>query len=131
MGKQFKNFLEKVFNVLSRPEMEVLPGQLAFFFVLSVVPIITIISYCASFLNLPLDFITNFIEKSFSNEVASLVAPMVSVQNIDFRFFFTLLMGYYIASNGAASIIISSNEIYGIKNTGFIKRRIKAITMTS
>lgn len=130
MGKRFKNFLEKVLNVLSRPEMAVLPGQLAFFFVLSVVPIITVITYCASFLNLSLDFITNFVESAFSGEVARLIAPMISVQNIDFRFFFTLLIGYYIASNGAASIIVSSNAIYGIKNTGFLKRRLKAMIMT-
>ncbi len=130
MLNRFKNFLSKVFNVINRPEMSVLPGQLAFFFVLSVVPIVTLITYGASFLHLSLDFITNFITKAFGSDIATLIAPMVSVSNIDFRFFITLLIGFYIASNGAASIIVSSNAIYGIPDSDFFRRRIKAIIMT-
>ena len=130
MLNRFKNFLSKVFNVINRPEMSVLPGQLAFFFVLSVVPIVTLITYGASFLHLSLDFITNFITKAFGSDIATLIAPMVSVSNIDFRFFITLLIGFYIASNGAASIIVSSNAIYGIPDSNFFRRRIKAIIMT-
>ena len=34
------------------------------------------------------------------------------------------------ASNGAASIIVTSNTIYGIKDRGFLRRRIKSIIMT-
>ncbi len=128
--KRFKNFLKKVFNVIKRPEMTVLPGQLAFFFVLSVVPTVTLITYGASFLHLSMDFIGNFLAKAFGNDLAVLIAPMVSISNIDFRFFLTLLIGFYIASNGAASIIVTSNEIYEIPNTHFLKRRIKAIIMT-
>lgn len=130
MIERFKNFLKKVLNVISRPEMAVLPGQLAFFFVLSVVPIVTLITYGASFLHLSMDFIADFISKAFGSELASLVAPMVSISNIDFRFFFTLLIGFYIASNGASSIIVTSNAIYGIPDTNFLRRRTKAIVMT-
>ena len=130
MLKRFKEFIQKVLNVISRPEMAVLPGQLAFFFVLSVVPIVTLITYGASFLHLPLDFISNFITKAFGGEVATLIAPMISATNIDFSFFFTLIVGYYIASNGAASIIVSSNAIYGVPDTDFIRRRLKAMIMT-
>ncbi len=130
MIKRFKAFLQKVFMVITRPEMRVLPGQLAFFFVLSVVPIVTLITYAASFLHLPMDFISNFIGKAFSYDVAKLIAPMIQVTNIDFQFFLTLLVGYYIASNGAASMIICSNTIYGIPDRDFLHRRIKAIIMT-
>ncbi len=130
MIKRFKEFLNKVFNVITKPEMTVLPGQLAFFFVLSVVPIVTLITYGASFLHLSVDFINNFIGKAFGGEVANLVVPMVSISNVDFRFFLTLLIGFYIAGNGAASIIVTSNAIYGIPDTSFFRRRIKAMIMT-
>lgn len=130
MISHFKSFLKKVVSVIKRPEMAVLPGQLAFFFVLSVVPIVTLITYGASFLNLSIDFIGNFIGKAFGNEIANLIVPMVAITNIDFRFFFTLLIGFYIASNGAASIIVTSNAIYGIPDTNFLRRRTKAIIMT-
>lgn len=130
MIARFKNFLKKVMNVISRPEMAVLPGQLAFFFVLSVVPIVTLITYGASFLHLSIDFITNFISKAFGTDIASLIAPMVVGTNIDFRFFLTLLIGFYIASNGASSIIVTSNSIYGIPDSSFFRRKTKAIVMT-
>lgn len=130
MIERLTEFLKKVLSVIKKPEMRVLPGQLAFFFVLSVVPIVTLITYGASFLNLSIDFIGNFIEKAFGLEIASLIVPMVAVTNIDFRFFFTLLIGFYIASNGAASIIVTSNAIYGIADTHFLRRRTKAIIMT-
>lgn len=128
--KRFKNFLKKVFSEITRPEMSVLPGQLAFFFVLSVVPIVTLIAYGASFLHLSVDFIGNFINTAFGPEIANLITPMVSVTNIDFRFFLTLVIGFYIASNGAASIIVTSNAIYEMPNTNFFRRRLKAIIMT-
>lgn len=127
---RLKNFLNKVFNVIKKPEMAVLPGQLAFFFVLSVVPIITLITYGCSFLNISTDFFRNFILQAFGENVANLIVPMVSISNIDFRFFLTLIIGFYIASNGAASIIITSNAIYEIPDTSFARRRIKAIIMT-
>ncbi len=130
MINRFKEFLKKVYSVITRPEMAVLPGQLAFFFVLSVVPIVTLITYGASFLHLSMDFITNFIGKAFGADLASLIAPMVSVTNIDFRFFLTLIIGFYIASNGASSIIVTSNAIYGIPDSSFLRRRTKAVIMT-
>lgn len=128
--KRFKNFLDNFFSVMRRPEMMVLPGQLAFFFVLSVVPIVTLITYGASFLHLPIDFIQDFLSKAFGGDVANLLVPFVGVSHVDFQFFFTLFVGFYIASNGAASIIISSNQIYGIRDSGFLARRIKAIIIT-
>lgn len=130
MKTKFRNFIKKVLVEIRRPDMEILPGQLAFFFVLSVVPIVTIISYGASFLHLSYSFINDFIVKSFGSNVADLITPMINNSKVDFRFFLTLLIGYYIASNGAASIIVTSNAIYGIENSGFLKRRIKAIIMT-
>ena len=40
------------------------------------------------------------------------------------------ITAFFLASNGAHSIIITSNEIYGIKGRDFIGRRLKAIVIT-
>ncbi|MBE6161713.1 MAG: YihY/virulence factor BrkB family protein [Firmicutes bacterium] len=127
---KMKIYLKKFFKVLTRPDMTLLPGQLAFFLILSVVPIVTLVSYGASFLHLPVDFISNFIEKAFNKTVANLIVPIVSGVTLSKRFYVTLIIGYYIASNGAASIIVTSNTIYGIKDSGFFKRRLKAMIIT-
>ena len=128
--RRFKIFAKKLWKVLNRPEMILLPGQLAFFLILSVVPIVTLVSYGASFLNLPVDFISNFITKAFNKTIAEMIVPIVSGVTLSKRFYITLIVGYYIASNGASSIIVTSNTIYGIKNSSFFKRRLKAMIIT-
>lgn len=128
--RRFKIFAKKLWKVLNRPEMILLPGQLAFFLILSVVPIVTLVSYGASFLNLPVDFISNFIIKAFNKTIAEMIVPIVSGVTLSKRFYITLIVGYYIASNGASSIIVTSNTIYGIKNSSFFKRRLKAMIIT-
>ncbi len=130
MKVHLKEFLANVLSVIHRPEMVVLPGQLAFFFVLSVVPIVTLITYGASFLHLPVDFIADFLSKAFGGEMADLIVPIVTLPNVNFSFFFTLIVGFFVASNGARSIIVTSNAIYGIPDTDFLKRRVKAVIMT-
>ena len=129
LRKRVKIFFKNFKNALFKPEMLVLPGQLAFFFVLSIVPTITLIGYGAGLLNLSTDVIYNFLAKAFSKNVASIliVSP---TKTLGFRYIITILIGYYFASNGAASIIVTSNTIYGVENTPFLKRRIKASVMT-
>lgn len=130
MKTRIKEFWQNFISVLKRPEMAILPGQLAFFFVLSIVPTLTIISYGASFLDLPIESIYHFIEKAFNADIAEMIVMGVSGVTIDFRFYITLIFGFYFASNGADSIVVTSNTIYGIKNSSYIKRRVKALVMT-
>lgn len=120
-----KNFIK----IITRPEMEFLPGHLAFSFVLSIVPTLTILTYTASVFHVSLDFITDFISTSFSTEFANMLLGVNMFVKADFNFILTLIVAYFIASNGAASIIVSSNTIYGIKNSNFFKRRLKAFIM--
>ena len=130
MIKRLKRFLANVASVIKLPEISILPGQLAFFFVLSVVPIIILISYGASFFNLSTDFIKNFVIRAFSSDLANLIVPTVSGVKVGFSFFISLAVGFFIASNGADSIIVTSNTIYNIKDSTYIRRRIKALIMT-
>lgn len=125
-----KKFIKKVYKVLKRPELIVLPGQLAFFFVLSLVPTITLLGYFSSYLHVSTSFIYNFISKSLNKNIAGLICNTLVNNGVGFRFYISLILGYYLASNGAASMIVTSNAIYGIKDGGFFKRRLKAFVMT-
>lgn len=127
---RFKELLSNVLIVLKRPELKVLPGQLAFFFVLSIVPTLTLLGYFTSYLNISSDFVFNFISKALNSDVAKLVCNTITNPDVGLRFYFSILIAYYFASNGAASMIVTSNAIYGIKDSGFFKRRLKAFVMT-
>ena len=124
-----KNFCERFWEAFWRPEMLVLPGQIAFFLFLSVVPTLTLIGYACSYLNLSNDLVQTFLSNILSKDIASLVAPIITSTEITPAFFISLGVGYFIASNGMSSIIVASNTIYGIKDSGFFKRRLKAIIM--
>lgn len=129
MKDKLKRGIHSFLKVITKPEMEILPGHLAFSFVLSIVPTLTILTFVASFFHLSLDFIDEFITNAFSRDFANLLIGNNITIHMDFNFIMTLIVGYVLASNGPASIIVSSNTIYGIKNSGFLKRRIKALIM--
>lgn len=132
--KKFKEeaaeFYDNFKKVLFKPEMAILPGQLAYFFVLAIVPTITLITYEAALLNLSTDVIYDFIRSAFGSDIANMLLATNSSTEKGIGFFIVVVIGYFIASNGPASIIITSNTIYGEKQEGFFKRRFKAIIMT-
>ena len=127
---ELKEFYENFKKVLFKPEMAILPGQLAYFFVLAIVPTITLISYEAALLNLSTDVIYDSIGSAFSSDIASMLLATTSSSEKGIGFFLVVIVGYFIASNGPASIIITSNTIYGEKQEGFFRRRLKALIMT-
>lgn len=125
-----KDFRNNFLKALRKPEMVVLPGNLSFFFALAIIPSLALISYGASMLNLSTDYLYNFLAKSFSSELADLVLGVHFNSYIGIRFIVTLIIGIYIASNGADSIITATNTIYGFENKSWLKRRVKALAMT-
>lgn len=127
---KLKEFFDNFVKVMLRPEMAILPGQLAYFFVLAIVPTITLISYEAALLNLSTDVIFDFIGSAFSPDIANMLLNTTDANTGGFGFFMVIVVGYFIASNGPASIIITSNTIYGEKQEGFFRRRLKAMIMT-
>lgn len=126
---KLKRGISNFLKIITKPEMEILPGHLAFSFVLSIVPTLTILTYVASMFHVSLDIINDFITRAFSAEFASILFGVGMEVNASFNFFFTLFVAYIIASNGTASLIVSSNTIYGIKNSSFFKRRLKSLVM--
>lgn len=129
MKEKLKVSIHNFIKVITKPEMEILPGHLAFSFVLSIVPTLTILTFIASFFHLSLDFIGEFISNAFSEDFTNLLLGTNMAAHMNLNFIVTLIVGYVLASNGPASIIVSSNTIYGIKNSGFLKRRFKAFIM--
>ena len=129
MREKIKRGVKNFLTIIKKPEMEILPGHLAFSFVLSIVPTLTILTYIASIFHFDLAFITDFISQAFSQEFADMLLGVNVTITADWNFFLTLIIAYIIASNGAASVISSSNMIYGIKNSKFLKRRLKSLIM--
>ena len=129
IGKRANKFIRRILNILGRPEMLILPGQLAFFLLLAIVPTFTIITYVASFFHVSIDFASNLIMKMFGSDIGLLLVPYVRDIHFDGKLIIPLMVAFYAASGGSSSIIVTSNQLYHLENTSFIKRKIKGIIM--
>lgn len=127
----FKSFLKKFLKIAFRPEMRVLPGNLAFFLVLSFAPILTILALLASKFSIPLiSFIYNF-RNMIPNDLFLMFEMFLTETKIpSIPMIIYLLIGLFIASNGAHSIIVASNTLYKVNGGNNYKRRIKSFFLT-
>jgi len=125
-----KKFFRDLWEILSKPEIMILPGQLAFFIILSLVPIITLLGWGASFFNLSIESMISFLQINVSQEFLDIVMPILRGNALDVKLIIIFGIMFYIASNGPDAIIVTSNTIFNIKSKPWLKRRIKAIIMT-
>lgn len=128
--KYIKDFFGKVWEILFKPETMILPGQLSFFIILSLVPIISIISWIAGLLGVTVETVAELLNQIFTSINFDWIIPTLGDATIGLKNTIVLIIMFYIASSGANSIIIASNQIYGIKIGNYFKRRFKAICMT-
>lgn len=127
---KIKEIIKRILKITKREEMRILPGQVAFFLVLSIVPTIALIGFILSLFSLSVDTAINFMKESFPKEAANLFIPIISGKGIDANVITFMIFGFFIASNGPHSIITASNMLYGFKSDDYLKQRIKAIFMT-
>ena len=125
-----KRYIKKLIKIIKKPEMKVLPGNIAFFLVLSIFPIISLCGFLATFLNVSIDSVVNLMSDVLPNEVSSLLIPYVTGNGMDIHVGFSIITGYIVASNGAHSIIVSSNTLYGVEHSNYLRRRIKSLFIT-
>ncbi len=125
-----KRYIKKLIKIIKKPEMKVLPGNIAFFLVLSIFPIISLCGFLATFLNVSIDSVVNLMSDVLPSEVSSLLIPYVTGNGMDIHVGFSIITGYIVASNGAHSIIVSSNTLYGVEHSNYLRRRIKSLFIT-
>lgn len=126
--KKARKMINRVWRIFKLEEMRILPGQLAFFMILSVFSIFPIFGVLgSSFLS---NEMINSMDQSLPGGVASVLKSLMEVQSSGLSIFMFIAFSIYIASNGCEAMIITSNVIYKIKNQITIKQSIKALIMT-
>ncbi len=124
-----KEKLNYIINLLYSKELGILPAGLAYSFVLALIPIISLIFYLVTTINVSADFIMNFINNTFPEGVASLIQP-VFIENLSVSSLVTLILGLVVTVNGFSAMIIASNTIYEIDNAPVIKRLFKSLILS-
>lgn len=130
MQNKIKKFIKKVYKTIRKPEMTILPGQIAFFFVLSLVPLVALIGSIVSNFSISIETLMNLISNSLPSEVAAIINETIGGKSMNFNIAIFYISAFLLASNGPHSMIIGSNLIYKVKNKDFLTRRVKAVLMT-
>ena len=130
MMERVKRFIRKVIKYISKPEMRILPGQLAFFIVISLIPLLALVGSIAGYLSVSSTKVIEILEKVLPFEITADIVTFVSGKGITFNIAVFFISAFLLASNGTHSMIITSNEIYKVENNHIIRRRLKAIGMT-
>lgn len=128
--KNLGNNIKYIFEIIKKPVMSILPGQLAFSFVLTIIPVIALIAIIAATLSISLDSITDFISSSFPKAVSGLLLPLINGRGFDISILIFLITALWLASTGPYSIITASDVIYEIEPRKSIEKRIKSFIMT-
>ncbi len=127
--KKAREIFRKLINLISKPEMRILPGQLAFFLVMSIIPMIALVGTIAIKLNIPTSLISLTINEAVPSKFANIITNMISGEGLNFNLTIFLIASFFLASNGTHSMIVTANEIYKIKQNAYLSTRLKAIIM--
>ncbi len=119
--------IKELLNIIATPSMTYLPGNIAFFLILSIFPILTLIGVLTTKLAINIDSFENIISTTLPSDVAIVLNSFVEGSTFDTNIGIFMVIGFFLASNGAHAIILASNNLYGFPNSDYVKRRVKAI----
>jgi len=124
------NILKELWRSIRKPEMLILPGNLAFFLVMSLVPIVTLFGIIASLFSLSTDTLVNLVSNFFPSDVVDILLPFIDGSNLSANNIMLTVIGFYLSSNGPDSLIVASNMLYQSENGNYIFRKVKSLVMT-
>lgn len=129
MKKRFNTFIHHLIKNIEKPEMRILPGQLAFYFVLTLIPLAALLGSIISIANIPVDILGDSFAKHLPAGVNGILVQVSTENNISINLIVFFISSLILASNGTHSMIIASNHIYKIPDKSYLNRRIKALFM--
>lgn len=122
-----KNKIKKLINLLKRDELFILPASLTYYFVLALMPILTLIVLIASSFNISIENIIILIEDILPNKISSSIIDIVSGKGFDTNIGLFNIIAFILATNGTYAIIRTANNLYKVKDSEPIKDRIKSV----
>ncbi len=129
MWDKIKGYIKELYLTITSKEMSILPANIAFYFVLAIIPIITITIVIASYFHITIDLVFNLVKNVLPKQVAETVIETISGKGFDSNVGLFNLVAFIIATNGTHAIINVSNTFYKVEKTDFVKDRIKATIM--
>lgn len=125
--KRIKKYISRLFKILNKQELRVLPGEIAYSIVLSLIPLVTLVGLIASRFSISMESVTTSLSKALPMQIVDIILP--AFNSPSFGVGISMVIGFIVASNGTSSIIVASNMLFKIEDGNYLKRRIKALFM--
>lgn len=127
MKRKIKGYFKKLFKILEKPEMAILPSNIAFNLILALIPLLTIIVLIASSFNISIDMVTQLVESFIPKQVSGIIVDVISGKGFDTNIGLSNFFAFFLASNGTYAVINASDTLYKIDNKDKIKKRISSL----
>lgn len=129
MIRKIKRYFKKLFRILKKPEMAILPSNIAFNIILAIIPILTITALIASSFDISIEMVEKLITNIMPKEVSEIIVDVISGKGFDKTVGISNIIAFILASNGAYAIIIASDTLYKTNNQDRIKKRVNSIVI--
>ena len=126
---KIKGTFKKNVNLMSLPLMSILPGQISFFVILSIIPLLSIIVMMISKLSFSFSGIEVVVAHYLPKGVTDVILSILEEQKAGVIDLLFIVTAFYLASKATHSIVVASTQIYHGRQRNFIRTRIKAILM--
>lgn len=127
--KKFLYYIKRAFKIFSQMEMRVLPGNVAFFFVLALIPMLTLVVIIASYFSISIETVISFIKNLLPGEAGNLVVEFISGKGFDTSVGAFNIVAFFVATNGTYAVINAANTLYQVDKTDTLKDRIKSMLL--
>jgi len=121
----FKRYIERLIKILKKPEMVILPGNIAFSLILSIFPAIMILGFIISKLNISVDSVLELVSLNIPDTINELIVNFLSKDSSGVAFL-TFVIGLYFSANGTKSIVTAANMLYKTNEKSALTREVKS-----
>lgn len=126
---RIKGYLKKLTKILKKPEMAILPSNIAFNIILAIIPLLTIVVLIASYFDISIDLVGNLVSEVMPKQVSDIIIDVISGKGFDKSIGLFNVVAFIVASNGTYAIINTSNTLYHIHERDYLKDRISSIIL--
>jgi membrane protein len=123
---RFKRRIKLLFRIINSSEIRSLPSSLAYYLILSFFPLIALLGYISSLFNVSVDSVIN-VFKDTSIELSGFLNTIINKGGVPFNTAIYAITALILSANGAYSIVVTSNELYHVKEKKIISRRVKSL----
>ena len=127
--EKIKGYFKKLINILKKPEMAILPSNIAFNIILAMIPLLTIVVLIASYFDISIDLVSELVSSVMPKQVSDIVIDVISGKGFDRSIGIFNIIAFGVASNGTYAIINTSNTLYKIRERDYLKDRISSIVL--